>query len=200
MKRYTFFIYLKNEEAKINRTIKIDDYNLNFLAYSIMIAFNSQCDALYSFIIKDIRYVSRIDYPLAHSLDERYKKDEEYILSSLHLHIGDSFIFNYGKNEWFSFVIKVINIEDCEEKELPNIIDGKGYGIYELNPLLLKYYLEVDDDYLYSPELKRKVKREDYLPFNFDDCDIAKINEKVKQGLNKIASFYSSQKEMLPAY
>lgn len=83
---------------RLYRLIEIAiEKSLDFLGCAILVSFHARCDKLYSFLVRDRRFVSRIDYPLAKSLDDRYELDSKVTLSSLDLHEGDNFLFRYGE-------------------------------------------------------------------------------------------------------
>lgn len=173
---------------------------LDTVSYLFLIAFEARCNKLYSYHVGDRRIVSRIDFPLAHSLDSRYELDSEVSLSSLNLKKDDVFWFHYGRGGDISFEVRVDNVfsDDTSEAVLN---DGRGAGIIEDNRAFLDYYLENEmEEYLYSPLIGRKVKREDYFGFDFDRFDVDAANYRLKEYVEKVRHNYQEATPMLPCF
>ena len=174
-----------------------EDRTLECLSYVLMLSFEARCDKLYSYRFQDRLVVSRIDYPLAKSLDERYERDCDLRLGDLGLKVGDVLLFRYGRGVDLHFEIRVEGFVD-DGKEC-RILEGKGVGILEENRNALDYFLENDkEDYLYSPLVGRKVARKDYFGLDFDNYDVQKGNERLKTLYETVKKNYQEATPMLP--
>ena len=90
-------------------------------------------------------------------------------------------------------------MEEGESDGNIHILSGKGAGIIEDNRHILDYYLENEkDDYLYSPMIGRKVKKEDFFGLDFSNYD-AKAGERRMVALfEEVQRNYREATPMLP--
>lgn len=176
-----------------------ENVSLDSLGYAILLAFEARCNKLYSYRFGNRKVVSRIDYPLAKSLDDSYELDSECTLSSFGLEKGTHFSFFYGRGSSIQFDVLVEAVEEGESDGNIHILSGKGAGIIEDNRHILDYYLENEkDDYLYSPMIGRKVKKEDFFGLDFSNYD-AKAGERRMVALfEEVQRNYREATPMLP--
>ena len=185
---------------RLYRLIEIAiEKSLDFLGCAILVSFHARCDKLYSFLVRDRRFVSRIDYPLAKSLDDRYELDSEVTLSSLDLNEGDDFLFRYGRGADIEFDVK---FESFIETDVAcRILEGRGCGILEERRRFLDYYFENEDqEVFFSPIVQRKVKKEEYFGFDFDSFDEVVENRRLAESLEEVLKRYREATPMLPCF
>ena len=160
--------YLPFPESLYRVLMVPENITLDSLGYAILLAFEARCNKLYSYRFGKRKVVSRIDYPLAKSLDESYELDSECSLCSFGLEEGMTFSFFYGRGG-------------------------------DMNRHILDYYFENEgEDYLYSPLVGRKVKREDYFGFDFSHYDAKAGEKRLDEHIEDVRRNYREATPMLP--
>lgn len=173
---------------------------LEELSYVLMLTFHAYCDKLYSFHVRGRRYVGRVDYPLAKSLDDSYRLDSDWTLDKLDLTEGDRFSYFYGTGLKVSFTIIVERVLPEEKADIA-IVEGRGFGILEDNCRALDYYFENSaHEYLYSPLIGRKVERKDYFGFDVDAFDREQNTRFVLEQRDAVCKNYREAEPMLPCF
>ncbi len=191
--------YLPFPESLYRVLMVPENITLDSLGYAILLAFEARCNKLYSYRFGKRKVVSRIDYPLAKSLDESYELDSECSLCSFGLEEGMTFSFFYGRGGDIQFQVLVESAEEAEGDEKIHILSGKGAGIIEENRHILDYYFENEgEDYLYSPLVGRKVKREDYFGFDFSHYDAKAGEKRLDEHIEDVRRNYREATPMLP--
>lgn len=139
--KMTIRVQLRGLEKDIYRVICVPyEIVLADLAYLILASMNSEAEHLYSFTVNHTRY-----FGVFHDEEFIHHYAIDITVSELNLKAGQSMVLCYDLKEEYIFDIEIEKIEECDSIitiEDIEVIDGKGYGIWEDQHQLLEMYYQ----------------------------------------------------------
>lgn len=178
-KSYTMNISLKGLEKEIYRSVKMPAMtSLADLGYTILSIFNAESNHLFEFVIKKEKYKCEIErYVDDPCFGEEEEYASDYMIDEFNFKASNKFTmtYDYGDNYEFSIQVFSINHEDVFQNiESIEVLDGKGYGIWE------DAHYELDLYYSDKKEFTAFIKENgidfDYYPVD-EEFDIEECNE-----------------------
>lgn len=138
---YIIKIALNEYEDRLYRIIEFNVNNdIDELAFTILSIFNTLSYHLYRFIDDDTTYQCEIGIENA-LIPEEDIPSKYRIISHLNIRTNTfKMVYDYGEN--YVFNIQIVGLINKDKfTTIPNVIDGRGYGISEDNHYLLEEYL-----------------------------------------------------------
>ena len=191
-----FKVVINGFEDKIWRVIEVTDkMTIVYLAYSILVSFNSLAYHLYSITYKDRKYKCYINHDLMFE-DEIVLDASQSILRDIGLNDNDTMEMEYDFGSTTTFKIKYLGSRALEENDktyYPSIIDGAGNGMLDdVSDSWLEDIVKDTDKlgyskYHYSPGYETN-KMYDYREFDLkkNNIMVKKVYPLIKKGYENI--------------
>lgn len=186
-KAYVLDIHLIGQKQNCWRTLQIPaTLVLSELCYAIMSVFC--CDGGHLF---SIEYKKKEYYCDAYSSDFQdveYVSDE--IIPCFNLRKGSHMIMTYDFGDNFMFDIRVKEVKDFHYRlsyDDIQLLDGKGYGIWEDDHYLMELYH--NDPKRFKDVCEENGYDEEYFPID-EEFDLALYNEEIINDMNRYINIY----------
>lgn len=185
-------VCLEDQESKVFREMVVPyAFRLSELAYAVLTTFEADASHLYKVVFGEYEFFGEYQEDSVFEFGGNFAN--ETFLFELELTKGSIIEVNYdyGDNYWFK-----VEVLELKEQTRPmtiadiEIVDGKGFGIWEDNHALLEVFL---DDEEHFPEYVEKEGFE-LEWFNTDEkFDIVASNETFVENFLYIAGAYNQE-------
>lgn len=190
-KSYVIKVELEGLEKDVYRVMEVpSSISVADLAYGVLAAFNAEAEHLYTVKFKNVQFVCEFD---------EYNEDNPYAsqvpLIALNLRKRSKLCVRYDFGDDFRLNIEVLEVKKnttMTDLETFNIIEGKGYGIWEDEHYAMELYYS--NQKTFDTYIKENGFEKEWFPTN-EDFILDKSNEELEEKFWAIKNAYEGEFE-----